>query len=340
MNSKKKNYLNISVLKIIACFMIVVLHIIENNGTYLQTFVYLAGTYGIPLFFLVNGFLLYDRNFTSEYYKKKIIKCIQFFLIWTASIGLIKSIISKSYMQIIYVISGAVLAQNSLYHLWFLITLMMIYTAVFLIQQYLKKHDKTIPDIVNTKIMLVIILLMNAVFLYSIIAGIAGLPEIRNILPVSFRLITFGGYYYLGMYIHKYNDKIINKFNSKISLYVMLISFICICTVSWFSGIIWASSYYSSLFVTFGCISIYCLITQLKNLDKHSGIINNLTITTTGIWIIHPFVYKTFVKMLSFAGIEYNFYIRLITLPIILTVCYIAVSVIAKIKYIKKYVTF
>lgn len=340
MESTKKNYLNISVLKIIACIMIVILHIIGNDGKYLQTFVYLTGSYGIPLFFLINGFLLYEKNFTSEYYKNKIIKCIQFFLLWTLSIGFIKSIVSKSPMQMIYVISGAILAQNSLYHLWFIITLMLVYTAVFIIQKYLKKRDKTIPDIVNTKIMLIIVLLMNIVFLYSIIAGIAGLPEIRNIIPASFRLITFGGYYYLGMYIHKYNDKIMNKFNSRISLSVMLVSFVCICAVSWISGIIWASSYYSSIFVIFGCTALYCFVTQIKNHKKYSGIINKLSITTTGIWILHPFVYKSSVKMLSLLGMEYNFCIRLIALPVILILCCIAVSVIMKIKYIKRFVTF
>lgn len=340
MVNTKKNYSNISVLKIIACFMITVLHIIGNDGTYLQIFVYLVGSYGIPLFFLVNGFLLYDRNFTFEYYKNKIIKCIRFFLLWTISIGLAKSIILKSPVQIIYVVSGAILAKDSLYHLWFLITLMLIYTAVFLIQKYLTGRNKTIQDIISTKTMLIIVLLMNIIFLYSIVAGIAGLPEIRNILPVPFRLITFGGYYYLGMYIHKYNDKIINKFNPTVSLLVAVISFICICAVSKFSGIIWASSYYSCLFVIIGCISLYCLITQLKYFDKHTKIINNLSITTTGIWIIHPFANKAFIKMLSYTGIEYNFYIRFISLLIILISCYIAVKFMIKLKYIRKYVTF
>lgn len=94
-----KKYTEIELLKIIACFFIAILHVIENgNGqevNILQLFIYFLGTYGIPLFFMINGYLLFNREFTYEYIKRKIINIVCFVSIWGISIGILKSVITK-----------------------------------------------------------------------------------------------------------------------------------------------------------------------------------------------------------------------------------------------------
>ena len=54
---------DIDLLKFIACVMVVILHGIEPGGG-IQQIIYLLGSFGIPLFFVVNGYLLSQKYMT------------------------------------------------------------------------------------------------------------------------------------------------------------------------------------------------------------------------------------------------------------------------------------
>ena len=340
MINEKKVYHNISVLKIIACIMITILHIIGNDGGLIQRCIYHIGSFGIPMFFAVNGYLLYDKDFTFSYYKKKIVKCISFFLIWTVTIGTAKMLITRKPMQLVKVVLGAAVAKDVLYHLWFLITLMLLYTILFIIQHSLDKRKKRIMDLVSTVPMVVILIVMNILFVLQLIYGKLGLSEIRDLIPAPFRLITFGGFFYLGMGVRRYEDAILTKCSTWISVLVFAVSYASICLIMWMTGVEWASSYYSSIFVILGCLALFVICTKGVDYEKYAGAIARLATATTGIWIIHPLALACFSKLLSMAGINFSLIIRIVALVIIDVGCFAVVILMQKIKYIRKYVAF
>ena len=68
----KERDLRLDLIKLIAALMVVILHTIENGGGgYSQQCLYLLGTFGIPLFFAVNGYLMYDRDLSPPMYGRK-----------------------------------------------------------------------------------------------------------------------------------------------------------------------------------------------------------------------------------------------------------------------------
>lgn len=81
---KEKQNAGIDLLKIIACVCVVTLHVIQNGDgrNTPQLCVYLLGTFGIPLFYLINGYLLQEKEFTWEYTCRKIKKIILFVIMW------------------------------------------------------------------------------------------------------------------------------------------------------------------------------------------------------------------------------------------------------------------
>ena len=340
MTNEKQVFNNISVLKVVACIMITILHIIGNDGGLIQRCIYLIGSFGIPMFFVVNGYLLYDKVFTFSYYKKKIVKCISFFLIWTITIGAAKALITKEPIQLVNVVLGAAIAKDVLYHLWFLITLILIYTILFLLQLCLNKRKKLIKDLVGVAPMIITLVLMNILFVFQLFCGKLGLPEIRDLIPATFRLITFGGFFYLGMCIRGDEYTIMTKCSTWMSILVLMVSYVAICVIMWITGNVWASSYYSSIFVILGCLNLYVICTKDVNYKRHIEKISHLAQRTTGIWIMHPLMLTCVSKLLSVAGIDFSLLIRIAAFFIIDIFCFAVVTLMLKIKYVRKYVIF
>lgn len=133
----KEKDASINLIKIVACILVVVLHVIENGGgkSVPQLCIYLLGTFGIPLFFMVNGYLLYDREFTWKYVSYKILNIVKFITYWGILFGLLKSLLNRKF-AIINVWAGAFIGKGRLYNLWFLTALAIVYLGAYIINQF------------------------------------------------------------------------------------------------------------------------------------------------------------------------------------------------------------
>lgn len=77
---EKRRNPTIDFLKLIACIMVVILHGV-GVGDGMQEIIYLIGTYGIPLFFMVNGYLLAKKTIDISYAGRQALRYIIFILI-------------------------------------------------------------------------------------------------------------------------------------------------------------------------------------------------------------------------------------------------------------------
>ena len=79
---------DIDLLKFIACIMVVILHGIEPGGGGIQQIIYLLGSFGIPLFFLVNGYLLSQKDIDFKFANGRLCKYFKFMLLWAIICGM------------------------------------------------------------------------------------------------------------------------------------------------------------------------------------------------------------------------------------------------------------
>ena len=80
----KKRNVNLDGLKLLACFAVIGLHVFtyNYNNTIITYIHYMCG-YAVPIFFLVNGYLILNKKeVTYTYTAKKILKILFLVVLW------------------------------------------------------------------------------------------------------------------------------------------------------------------------------------------------------------------------------------------------------------------
>ena len=337
---QKEKDVSISALKILACIFVVILHVIENGEgkSISQLCIFLLGTFGVPLFFMVNGYLLYNHEFSLKYIGSKILRIIKFIALWGVTVGILQSLIKREFL-VLDTVLGVITCKGKLFHLWFLIGLSFIYIGILVINQILG-GGKSLQNKMNRNTFILIVFFLTAIFVVSVILAVNKLPEIGEYIPLSVRLITNSSYFFMGMLLHKYFEKI-KKINSLVLLITIAIGYISICLLSVYLKRYSASTFYDSIFLLAGCCSLFLFLFKIKNvIIKYSSYINKISLLTIGIWVLHPFVRDVLRKLCSFTGIEFSLPIRLIALPIVILICALITFIGKKIKIINRYFVF
>lgn len=112
MGTQGERILGVDLVKLIACVMVVVLHVFGAGGG-----IYLIGSWGIPLFFMANGFFLFDRELSWNYCARKLKKYVSFYLSWTILFIPLESYRNR---ELTFVPVQAFMGKGLLFHLWFL----------------------------------------------------------------------------------------------------------------------------------------------------------------------------------------------------------------------------
>lgn len=250
-------YLEIDAVKFFACIFIVFLHGIEP-GDGIQQALYLTGEYGIPLFLLVNGWLLADREIDFKYANRKAWKYIKFVGVWVLSLGIIISILEHK-IAFIDLTIGIISGKGLLFHLWFLLGLCVIYYLVATIR---KCCYFNINNVCSSKLFILYMsIILTIAFAINLVVRIIYGVEIRDVIFPCFRIITNGGYFFIGVWLRKiHNTKNHKEYESKrrgtyYSVYIFVNTFIgsiksimCpvgIVNVLFTSSYLWNDSYFS-----------------------------------------------------------------------------------------------
>lgn len=326
-------YLEIDAVKFFACIFIVFLHGIEP-GDGIQQALYLTGEYGIPLFWLVNGWLLADREIDFKYANRKAWKYIKFVGVWVLSLGIIISILEHK-IAFIDLTIGIISGKGLLFHLWFLLGLCVIYYLVATIR---KCCNFNINNVCSSKLFILYMsIILTIAFAINLVVRIIYGVEIRDVIFPCFRIITNGGYFFIGVWLRKiHNTKITKSMNQRggVLITVFIFSLILSLVVSKALCVQWASSMYCSLPVIYGTIAIFLLVTK-RTLKLYSRFYNIIS-CSTGIWILHPFVlrvinkiYRISISEIISIGDKCFITVLTIIISIIVTLC------IKKIKYLR-----
>ena len=329
---RKYRNINLDLLKVLACVGVVLLHTAmggfkETGSWNFSTYLYYLGTYSIPLFFMVNGYLLLGkREITYSYILQK----VKWILITVSSWSVIIWLFKRDFtVNPIKKIVGSLIQKGYFFQFWFFGSLILIYLCL----PVLKK-------ILNSK--------RRYFYILSLLAVIGLIFELTNIvlqMPIqtyviqTFRLWTWFFYYLLGGYIAQFTmEELKSRFKNWmkiVSILLLLISPIILFFIAKTTyHNLFAEYFYDILFVKVVSLGIFLTILTLTVNEKRSEWIVSLSNQTMGVFIIHTYIMKVWEKLFGFSFVGSYLLFAIFTL----SVSFIIVGMLMKIPYFNRIV--
>jgi len=328
----KYRNINLDLLKVLACVGVVLLHTTmggfkETGSWNLLTYLYYLGTYSIPLFFMVNGYLLLGkREITYSYILQKVKWILITVSSWTFIVWLFKRDFTEN---LIKKIVGSLIQKGYFFQFWFFGALMLIYICLPILKKFL-----------NSK--------RSFFYSLSLLAVIGLIFELTNIvlqMPIqtyviqTFRLWTWLFYYLLGGYIAKFTmEELKARFKNWmkiVSILLLLLSPVILFFIAKTTyHNLFAEYFYDILFVKVVSLGIFLTILTLTLNEKRNEWIVSLSNQTMGVFIIHTYIMKVWEKLFGFNFVGAYLLFALFTL----SVSFIIVGMLMKIPYFNRIV--
>lgn len=329
---RKYRNINLDLLKVLACVGVVLLHTTmggfkETGSWNLLTYLYYLGTYSIPLFFMVNGYLLLGkREITHSYILQKVKWIIITVSSWSVIVWLFKRDFTVNPIKKIV---GSLIQKGYFFQFWFFGALILIYICLPILKKFL-----------NSK--------RSYLYILSVLLVIGLIFELTNIvlqMPVqtyviqTFRLWTWFFYYILGGFIAQFDKDIINNMFKRWMKVIVVLLFLVSPLILFFLAKttyhnFFAEYFYDLLFVKVVSLGIFLTIFSLVlNQDNNKWIIV-LSNQTMGVFIIHTYIMKVWEKLFGFSFLGAYLLFAIFTL----SVSFIIVGMLMKIPYFNRIV--
>ena len=326
----KTRNINLDLIKVLACIGVVLLHTTmigfkETGSWNLLTYLYYLGTYSIPLFFMVNGYLLLGkRNITYSYILQKIKWILITVSSWTFIVWLFKRDFAVNPIKKII---GSLLQKGYFSQFWFFGALILIYLCLPILRKFLNSKRSYLYILSSLVTIGLVFELANMVFQMPL----------QSYVIQTFRLWTWFFYYILGGLIAQFDKEFIKKgFRRWMKIVAVLLLLISPLILFFLAKTIYhnlfAEYFYDILFVKIVSLGIFLTVLTLS-LEENKWIVT-LSNQTMGVFIVHTYVMKLLEKLLGFS------YTGAYLLFPILTLCVslIVVSLLMKIPYFNRIV--
>ena len=329
MNSKREY--SFDILRVISMCMVIIIHVsnvysrsfgIISNKSFLFSLIFnTISRISVPIFLMISGALLLERNFNKRKYLNRIKKFIILTIIW----DIIYLIWEYFYLGITYTNYYKLLLGPFRAHLWYLYTILIIYIIQPLLKIILEK-----TNIIIKVLLFVLWLLFSMLSIkFSFIAS-------------YFTIFCYIGYFIIGNYLYKYlkkND--LKKYTLPLSILIVICCGISVLLNYYFS--IKYNLFYNLFFayripfIIIATFSFFSIIVSNYNNKKISNFIIFLSDLSFGVYLIHGIFLDITVKSFIYGTIN-----SLIGIPLFFIIILISSSasvfILRKTKYIKKIV--
>ncbi len=327
---KEREY-TFDVLRVIAMIMVIIIHVsnvytrsynfIDTNSYLVSLIFNTISRVSVPIFFMISGALLLDRNFDFKKYKKRILKIILLIVVW----DILYLIWEYYFLGVSYNKLYKLFLEPYRAHLWFLYIIVILYV----IQPLLKY----ILDRTNTPIKIVLFfawIILSTISMYNL--------TIANI----FTIFSNIGFFVLGKYMYDYllNNKRNNKKYVFIMIVLLLVSlgesiylnYTASLKFNMFYNLFFA---YRTPFIILSTFIIFKLVYIYCHNKKPKDIILLGSDLSLGVYLIHGMFLDVTTKY-----VDYKNVIPIIGIPsftlYILVLSMISVYLLRKIKYLNK----
>ena len=329
MKEERKGWIDFC--KITAMFLVIILHTvcngIKDNQKNLSILIYYFGTFAIPLFFMVNGYLQLNKIKDYKYAMKKIFKIFLVCIIWNIPIIIIKLVFDGEKLNIISNVFLNYIQKGYFWQFWFLGALILIYIFLPLFQKLFNRTDKY-------KIFTIVLIIVSSlVDIFNIINNnFFGNDIIKNSVPQVFRIWTWITYFFIGGLIKK-DDTLKKLNNKKLFTITFILLFITVLYAYNLSNILYSSLYAENLYDNFIVIvTTFFIFNCFSRIHISNKLITDIGTLNMGVYIIHP----TIIKIFSYFNLLYNNYLNIIWAVVIYIKCIIITEFIYKIPNINK----
>lgn len=328
----KTRNINLDLIKVISCVGVVLLHTemggFKETGSWnFSTYLYYLGTYSIPLFFIVNGYLLLGkREITYPYILQKVKWILITVMSWTFIVWVIKLDFAVNPVKKMI---GSLVQKGYFFQFWFFGALILIYLCLPILKKFFYSKRRYLY-------ILSILLVIGLIFELTNI--VLQMP-IQTYVIQTFRLWTWFFYYLLGGYIAQFTmEELKSRFKSWmkiVSILLLLISpIILFFIVKTTYHNLFAEYFYDILFVKVVSLGFFLTILSLSlNQDRNKWIVF-LANQTMGVFIIHTYIMKVWEKLFGFNFVGAYLLFALFTL----SVSFIIVGMLMKIPYFNRIV--
>lgn len=329
---RKYRNINLDLLKVLACVGVVLLHTTmggfkETGSWNLLTYLYYLGTYSIPLFFMVNGYLLLGkREITHSYILQKVKWIIITVSSWSVIVWLFKRDFTVNPIKKIV---GSLIQKGYFFQFWFFGALILIYICLPILKKFLNSKRSYLYIMSVLLVIGLIFELTNIVLQMSV----------QTYVIQTFRLWTWFFYYILGGFIAQFDKDIINNMFKRWMKVIVVLLFLVSPLILFFLAKttyhnFFAEYFYDLLFVKVVSLGIFLTIFSLAlNQDNNKWIIV-LSNQTMGVFIIHTYIMKVWEKLFGFSFLGAYLLFAIFTL----SVSFIIVGMLMKIPYFNRIV--
>lgn len=329
---RKNRNINLDLLKVLACVGVVLLHTTmggfkETGSWNLLAYLYYLGTYSIPLFFMINGYLLLGKREITYLY---ILQKVKWILITVSSWSFIVWLFKRDFTtNPIKKIVGSLIQRGYFFQFWFFGALILIYLCLPILRQFLNSKRSYLYSLS---------LLMTIGLIFELSNILLQMP-IQTYVIQTFRLWTCFFYYLLGGYIAQFTiEEIESRFKNWMKIVSILLLLISPIILFFIAKTIYhnlfAEYFYDTLFVKVSTLGIFLTILMLTLNENRRESIVSLSNQTMGVFIIHTYIMKVWEKVLGFNFVGAYLLFALFTL----SVSFIIVGMLMKIPYFNRIV--
>ena len=328
----KTRNINLDLIKVLACIGVVLLNTtmigFKDTGSWnLLAYLYYLGTYSIPLFFMVNGYLLLGkRNITYSYILEK----VKWILITVSSWNTIVWLLKRDFaVNPVKKIIGSMVQKGYFFQFWFFGALILIYLCLPILKKFLN----------SKRSYLYILSLLISIGLIFELTNIIIQTPLQSYVIQTFRLWTWFFYYILGGLIAQFDKEFIkNGFKRWMKIVAVLLLLITPVILFFLAKTIYhnlfAEYFYDILFVKIVSLGVFLTILTLSLKESKYKWIVSLSNQTMGVFIVHTYVMKVLEKLLGFSYTGAYLLFPIFTLCISI----IVVSLLMKIPYFNRIV--
>ena len=302
------------VLRIIACVLVVFIHVSASFvyqcevGTvdwYFANFYNNAKMYGVSVFFMISGALLLNKDYDLTFKKlftKKIFKLAVLFIVWS-TIYNFTAMFRPEYADVNKLVIMAesfinAFANYGPYHVWFLLTLAMLYVLSPILKEAFRKKE-------ICRYFLILFTFCGAIVptIRSFDWILEGALNRYQVIYDATMLTGHIGYFVLGHYLHNHTEAALSK-RKKIALCIMLVLATAASVVINFATSLKAGIFTDVLgspldiFSFVGNYALFLLVRdKMKNVGGSGKALKLLSGLTLGIYLLHPMILEVAEKL-------------------------------------------
>ncbi len=327
----------------------------HNSTTYINYFFYSIGSIAVPLFFMINGALLLNKEYNLKKHLWKTFRIYLLVVVWSfITLSVLIPICGDTYSFVDFFRSGWYLKKTRNDHLWFLMTLI----SIHLLFPFIKEiYDNAKHQILYLFCSIIFIFSFGNLFVNSI-ANVAeyilGINYLKGDDIYLFPLINpfgnpFGNYFYSILYfiLGGILSKKVSQNRVKISSTLLIAIFLVSLSMLFLYGTIMFSSnksfydtvwngYFSIMTLTMS-LSTFLLLSKIDyNNKKINSFLKIIGANTLGIFLVHRFFgYATFPFFCKLPHSD-NIFVNIIYGLIILLLSLLLSIIIKKIPIVKR----